>query len=181
MKATKLMLALTVSGFIGVASVAHAVIVFPVSPDTYVFEAAPGYTTAFNGSTITIAEFPAGPYPWEPAWDSVIGFDFIDTDLNPTTYSGDLVPYNVVTSYDATGWVGDFQVNVAPEVTFEATGSSLDLIDASLPSISLDPPGTWTNVPDASSTFPLLLGVMAALVGLHHCNRPRLVPARVRR
>jgi hypothetical protein len=180
MKATKLTVSLAVSGLLGLASLAQAVVVLPVSPDTYVFEAAPGYTTAFNGSTITVAEFPAGPYPWEPASDSVIGYDFVDTDLNPATYSSDIVPYNTVTSYDTSGWVGDFQVNVAPGVTFEATGSSMDLINPALPEINLDPPGTWTYVPDVSSTLPLLLGVMAALVGLHHCNRPRLAPSRLR-
>jgi hypothetical protein len=169
MKMTKLTIALAVSGFLGLASLAHAMLVSPVSPDTYVFEAAPGYTTAFNGSTITIAEFPAGPYPWEPAWDAVIGYDFIDTDLNPTTYSSDIVPYNTVTSYDTTGWVGEFDVDVGNGVTFDATGTSLDA------SFAPDPPGTWTYVPDASSTFPMLLGVLAALAGVHYCNRPRVL------
>jgi hypothetical protein len=173
MKMTKLAIALAVSGFLGLGSLAHAFIVItPASPDTYVFEAAPGYTTAFNGSTITIAEYPAGPY----TWDAVTAYDFIDTDLSPTTYSSDNVGYGLVTSYDTTGWVGDFQVTVAPDVTFEATGTSMDLIG----SVSVDPPGTWNYVPDASSTFPMLLGVMAMLVGFHHCNRPRPVLARVR-
>jgi hypothetical protein len=152
---------------------AHAVVVEPVSPDTYVFEAAPSYTTAFNGSTITIAEFPAGPYPWEPAADSVIAYDFVDTDLNPTTYSSDLVPYNTVTSYDTTGWVGEFDVNAGSGVTFEAIGGpGVSSMNASF---APDPPGTWTLVPDSSSTFPMLLGVVAALVRFHHCNRPRVL------
>jgi hypothetical protein len=178
MKTTKLTVALAVSGFLGLAGMAHAVIVFPLPPDTYVFEAAPGYTTAFNGSTITIDGYPAGPWPWEPSFYFVSAYDFIDTDLNPTTYTSDgsgSVLVNSVTNYDTTGWVGDFQVNVAPDVTFEATGSSMDLISANLPPVNLDPPGTWTYVPDASSTFPMLLGVMAALVGFHHCNRPRVL------
>ena len=173
MKIAKLTVALAVAGLLGLGGMVHAVVVEPVSPDTYVFEAAPGYTTAFNGSTITIAEFPAGPWPWEPASDAVIGYDFVDTDLNPTTYSSDIVPYNTVTSYDTTGWVGEFDVDVGNGVTFEAIGgpgtSSLDV------SFAPDPPGTWTYVPDASSTFPMLLGVLAALAGVHYCNRPRVL------
>ena len=175
MKIAKLTVALAIAGLLGLGGMAHAVVVEPVSPDTYVFEAAPGYTTAFNGSTITIAEFPAGPWPWEPASDAVIGYDFVDTDLNPTTYSSDIVPYNTVTSYDTTGWVGEFDVDVGNGVTFDATGTSMDEYPTGSAVVGGDPPGTWTYVPDASSTFPMLLGVMAVLFGAHYCNRPRVL------
>jgi hypothetical protein len=176
MKIAKLTVALAVAGLLGLGGMVHAVVVEPVSPDTYVFEAAPGYTTAFNGSTITIAEFPAGPWPWEPASDAVIAYDFVDTDLNPTTYSSDLVPDNTVTSYDTTGWVGEFDVDVGSGVTFDAIGGP-GTSSMSETTLALDPSasGTWTYVPDASGTFPMLLGVVAALAGVQYCNRPRVL------
>jgi len=178
MKMTKLTVALAVSGLLGLASRGHARIVPAiVSPDTYVFEAAPGYTNAFNGSTITIAEF---TYDQSHTWDAVSAYDFVDTGLNPTTYSGsDIFGSSLVTSYDMSGWVGEFDVNVGSGVTFEAIGGpGISSMDATF---AADPPGTWTYVPDASSTCRLLLGVVAALAGVHYRSRPRVLALARRR
>ena len=175
MKMTKLTVALAVSGLLGLASRGHARIVPAiVSPDTYVFEAAPGYTNAFNGSTITIAEF---TYDQSHTWDAVSAYDFVDTGLNPTTYSGsDIFGSSLVTSYDMSGWVGEFDVDVGSGVTFDAIGGP-GTSSMSETTLALDPSasGTWTYVPDASGTFPMLLGVVAALAGVQYCNRPRVL------
>ena len=63
MKMTKLTVALAISGFLGLAGMAHAIYApTPVSLDTYVFTAdLNSDNTDFNGSTITIGEYPAGP------------------------------------------------------------------------------------------------------------------------
>jgi len=169
MKTTKLTVLLAVAGFLGLASVTHALVVVPFPAETYVFEAAPGYTTAFNGSMITIDGYPAGPYPWEPGASYVIGYDFVDTDVSPTAYSSGTVLNDNITSFDTSGWVGDFTVDVGSGITFDATGTSLDEYSAGA---AVDPPGTWTYVPDASATFPLLLGGLAALAGLRQKLSP---------
>jgi len=163
MKMTKLTVALAISGFLGLGSVAHAIIA--VSGDTYVFEAnsdIPDNPTIFDGSTITI--------DWTGD-DGVASFNFVDTDLPGSPFTSGYESVNSVTSYDKTGWSGDFQVSIG-SYDFEATGS--EMIETTLevePSAS----GTWTYVPDASSTFPMLLGVLAALAGVHYCNRPRVL------
>lgn len=172
MKATRLTNALAVSGFLGLASLGHAVVVSLSSPDTYIFTAAPGYTTAFNGSTLTIATVTGGGGNF--IGDDITAYNFIDTDLNPTTYGSDNV-YSPITSYDTTGWVGEFVLDVGSGVTFDATGTSMDEYSGDTAVAGGDPPGTWTMVPDASSTFPLLLGILAAVVGYHQCNRQQIL------
>ena len=184
---TKLTVALAISGFLGLAGMAHAIYApTPVSLDTYVFTAdLNSDNTDFNGSTITIGEYPAGPY----TWDAVTAFSFYDRYVSATPFTSGYASWGDVTSYGPTGWVGNFNVMISGNVgwklfsdgfEFNAQGGP-DSLDAG----ALDPSGTWTyepavGAPDASSTFPMLLGVMAALMGAHYCNRPRVL-ALVRR
>jgi len=169
MKLTNLTVALGVAGLLALGGVAHAFIA--VSPtDTYEFTAAPGYTNAFNGSTITING--AG----------VTAFSFYDREISPTPFTTPIAVFdNNITFYDRTGWWGEFTVGPDFPYVFDATGNSMDEYVFAPAVVGADPPGTWTYVPDASSTFTLLLGVMAALVGFHHCNRPQRVLALVQR
>jgi hypothetical protein len=163
MQITKLTIVLGIAGLLGSSSAVQA------QTDTYIFTAAPDYTTAFNGSTITIDGTGAG----------VTAFSFYDVDFSPVPYSGPgLVVDNNILSYNTTGWTGEFTIIPDPSFIFGATGTSMDGGFTS-PPLLVDPPGTWANInvsaPDASSTFPLLMGVLAALAGVHFYQRPRVV------
>lgn len=167
---TKLTVALAVSGLLGLAGVAHAIVSEPTY--TYEFEGIDG-PDIFNNSTITIDG------------SGVTAFSFFDTDLGATPFTSGSEWMNYVVSYDTSGWTGDYEVAIEPVFTvlpavsfefpvFEATGDSMDEFNGGLDPYTY---GTWTLVsaPDASSTFPLLLGVLAALAGVHYCNRPRVL------
>jgi hypothetical protein len=158
----KPMIALVVAGlFLGLGALAD------VQTDTYVFTEDPDSGTAFNGSTITIDGTGAG----------VTAYSFMDTDISPTPFTSAVgIENNSVTSYGTTGWSGDFNFYASDgsfEVIFDATGTSMD---GTLLGAAVDPPGTWALVgaPDASSTFPLMLGVLGILAGAYRCNRPRV-------
>jgi hypothetical protein len=179
MKITNLKIAIGVAGLLGLGGMAQAVV--PVEPtETYMFTAYPDNTTIFNGSTITIDG---------TGWGGVVSFDFLDSDLGDgsTDYTWGFIKKDWICSYDSTGWSGKFEVLVPlapiPELAsigssdfaeFTATGDSMDEKTKYCGEYYGDPfaAGTWTPVPDASSTFPMLLGVLAMLAGIHYCNRP---------
>jgi len=187
MKITNLQVAIGVVGLLGLGGVAQAFIVTEPT-DTYVFEATGKSTSIFDGSTITIDK---------DGFNGVSAFSFVDTALSSTPYTSGAIEEDFIINYGSKGWMGAFNVSIPvdvepsiaganrierPEtVDFTATGISLSEVTLNQP----DPlaVGTWTlepavSAPDASSTFPMLLGVMAALVGVHYSNRPRLALAR---
>jgi hypothetical protein len=169
MKNTKLTIALAISGLlIGLNSAKAFIVVSPTY--TYEFEAAASEPTVFNGSTITIDGTGAG----------VTAFSFYDTDLSSSPFTtAEATGVNAITSYDATGWTGEFEVGPEFPYVFDATGDSMD--EFSVLDIEADPfaNGVWYNaaagVPDASNTFLMLLGGLATLVGVHFCNRSRVL------
>jgi hypothetical protein len=188
MKITNLQVAIGVVGLLGLGGVAQAFIVTEPT-DTYVFEATGKSTSIFDGSTITIDK---------DGFNGVSAFSFVDTALSSTPFTSGAKDEDFIINYGSKGWAGVFNVSIPLEiepsiagagsierpetVDFTATGISLSEVTLNQP----DPlaVGTWTlenpavSAPDASSTFPMLLGVMAALVGVHYCNRPRLALAR---
>jgi hypothetical protein len=183
MKITNLKIALGVAGLLGLGSAAHAQlpIVTGSSPETFEFTANAGQFNIFNGSTITIETFISIP----DHFDKVITFDFVDTDLIGSPFSTGVIELNDVSAYGPTGWTGVFEF-VTPAggsaAGFTATEDSI----SEEPLLGIPEPdpravGTWVRVPDASGTFPLLLGVVAALIGVHHYNCPRPALARARR
>jgi hypothetical protein len=168
MKNTKLTIAFAISGLlIGLNSAKAFIVVSPTY--TYEFEASSNQPTVFNGSTITIDGTGAG----------VTAFSFYDTDLSSSPFTTAVVnPINAITSYNATGWTGEFEVGPQFPYIFDATGDSMD--EYSVLDVEADPfaGGVWYNVagvPDASGTFSMLLGGLAALVGVHFCNRSRVL------
>jgi len=178
----KLSVVLAVSGtFLALAGMAQASgVITPTITDTYVFEASAGQTNIFNGSSVTISNLGS-------SGQDGVSFSLVDTDLRSTPFTGNEVAA-AITSYDTTDWTGSFGADFGPN-QFTVTGNpdSIDETTIAL-GVVLDPlaNGTWTYVPvavpDAASTFPLLLGILALLAGTRYCNRPP-VPAlaRVRR
>jgi hypothetical protein len=176
MKITNLRVALGVAGLLGLGGMAQASVPVELT-DTYVFEATGKSTTIFNGSTITIDG---------KGLNGVSSFSFVDTALSSTPYTSGSTEEDFIINYGPKGWVGGFNVLIPvepigepdPTVDFTATGISMSEVTFKQP----DPlaTGTWTlepavSAPDASSTFPMLLGVLAALAGVHYCNRPRVL------
>jgi hypothetical protein len=174
MRITTLQVAIAVAGLLGLSGVAQATTPNPTY--TYEFEATGSNPTVFNNSTITIDG------------SEVTGFSFYDTDLSSTPYTTGIELENDVTSYDTSGWSGEFEVSTGFSLgvesalipvgqVFTATGDSMDESSAGPDPLAN---GVWTyqaaGVPDGTSTFPLLLGVLAALAGIIHysnANRPR--------
>jgi len=163
-KLIKPTLAVAVSAlFFGAGGAAYAIV--SVSPtDTYVFTAAAGYETNYNGSSITIDGTGSS---------GVSSFTFYDNGViaTPTGFGAN----ESITSYDATGWEGYFYTGTsfgeAAAIGGYGTNDSMDIYN-------VDPPGTWNytpaGVPDGSSTLPLLLGTLLALAGVPFWHRPRV-------
>jgi hypothetical protein len=160
MKFAKLNAAFVLTGLLaGLGTSAHATIVAPI---TYVFTAAQGQSTNFNGSTITIDGI---------GENGISSFDFFDNGAKFT--SGSALSESI-TNYSSAGWDGSFTFAVGPEGEgFRAVGSADFGVGDSL-SVTADPPGNWNavvpGVPDAASTFELLLAGMGA-IGVYHRNR----------
>jgi hypothetical protein len=149
---------------------------------TYVFTATPGsadYTTAFDGSEITIGYY---PFPYVGRVYTLEDWNLMDQDA--PAGQQDLTPENsfVTTitpeeSSGSTGWTGSFSVigyfpTGGPSQTYEAfLGSSssdggpgfLDSINGEL---TQDPIGTWSfvkTVPDGGCSLGLLAGGLALM------------------
>jgi hypothetical protein len=136
---------------------------------TYEFAASAGQYAGFDGSTITIDT------------GGVESFSFFDNGFfynssNPMTSAG-FTTANNITSYDSSGWTGEYDP-FDPFIGFDATGTSMSdfAVDPSDPPLSYaeSATGTWTtiaylaptgSIPDTAGTFWLLMGGMALLGG----------------
>lgn len=144
--------------------------------ETFQFEAAQGQPDVFNGSTLYITNLGSGG-------QDGVGVVMVDTDLGTTPIT-DSFDTSGITSFDSTGWSGEFSFGTGSyEFTLNGSPDSIDRTP--IEPTGLDPfsGGVWVAInpspaPDASSTFPLLLGVLGALAGVYHCNRLR-IPALV--
>lgn len=128
---------------------------------TYYFTANAGQSTDLNGSSITIENNGGGSF-------SVLGFNFIDTPLtgSPFTSAEETVPD--ITSANSSTWAGEF-------TAYYLTGNSSQIAFADSDFLGISPAdttsanGIWSaaapGVPDASSTFFLLLGSLSVIAG----------------
>jgi hypothetical protein len=166
MKFNKCLIAVAVLGMsLSLVGSAHATIAEPQTY-TYTFTASSGLATNLNGSTITIDSIGAG----------VSAFDFLFDGSSFSSTSPYTALEDSITSYDASGWDGNFDVSVDGQ-SFEAvgTGDPVDGVNGSL-TVNSDPVGVWAGpladtVPDSSSTAYLLLGGLGVMVGVYHRNR----------
>jgi hypothetical protein len=175
-------IALTISGLLlGLVDVAHAAGTFSPPPTaTYVFTASGDSPNIFHGSTITIDTTGSGGILSEDLTMSIK-----DTGLGTTPFTDDQTFAAGTIPYDTTDWVGkvsfdsgsyDFTISGTPDsIDEQGVATTLD------PIVPADPfaGGVWAYVPaaapDASSTFPMLLGVLTTLAGVYHRNRPKSV------
>jgi hypothetical protein len=170
MNMTKFAAALALSGFLGLSAASHAETI------TYEFTADPGDDTVFNGSTITIDGTGA---------NGVSTFTFIGFGDEPgsvlTAVDGDGGgPFwdDNINSYGLAGWSGQYMSLFYLSMEWIPTGNSM-YEEIFWDGDSAFAYGTWSTVPDACGTFPLLLAALAALAAVRHCHRPPvLMPTR---
>jgi hypothetical protein len=165
------LVALVAGSFLGLSPVARALI--PAELYTYVFTADPGYTTAFNGSTITI-EDKLGDYSLVD-WDLFDGASVLTQANSSQTsvfFSADPSAFIGTFSVDDPAWL--FLSSTGPlsyyeEAEYEGSDSMLDssYTTNTVLSVAIDPPGGWagsgSGVPDAANTFGLLLAGAGAM------------------
>jgi len=180
MKLLKLTVGVAVSAFlVGAGTVAHAQGGFPAQSffDVFVFDAAPGYSTALDGSTITIKS--SGTVI--PSFTVIgLGDSISSWDLKDSAFDIEMTPQNsqvnfeYVIDFGHLTWGGSFNIGGTDTIVqrqadftgvgFPGGGGSLE--------DTVDPPGYWiwqssTPVPDALNSFQLFALALAALGAAH--------------
>jgi hypothetical protein len=156
MTIAKVSATVTIAGFIlALGTTSRATIpTFVAGPtETYEFIASGDNPTNFNGSTVTIDGTGIG---------GIASFDLYDDGVQ---YTGSGT-YGSVISYNTSGWDGGFNFSI-PSTELSASGTADYGSGDSLTIGYADPPGNWnlvtTTVPDAGSTFEMLLAGVAAM------------------
>jgi hypothetical protein len=171
MKIAKLSAAAVLTGLIASLGTAAR-----AQTDTYVFTATAGQPTTFDGSTITIDGTGPEATGTFATGGPIVSFDFLDNGASFT--SGSFSGSPDIVAYNSTGWQGGFNL-VSGGMFIQVSadfGGGKDSISISESDVPADPPGSFTlvptGVPDASSTFQMLLAGMGAM-GAYHRNRTR--------
>ena len=143
-----LMVAITAALLLGTGNVARAV---AIQDFTYVFNATS--PSPYDGSTITIESL------------SLVNWDLLGPG-GPLTPSNSTQFSTIITSADATTWIGNFNVHPNGAVVF--FGSNEGPPGTGFLGSAVDPGGTWSFVnpastPDSGSTFQLLAVACAGL------------------